>query len=85
MCPPHKEGEPDLAWVDNLAVRPAWRRRGLALALLHHAFREFRARDFPRAGLGVDGENTTGAVRLYERAGMHVARRWDQFEKAVGD
>ena len=85
MCPPHKEGEPDRAWVDNLAVRPAWRRRGIALALLHHAFREFHARGFRRAGLGVDGENTTGAVRLYERAGMRVARRWDQFEKAVGD
>ena len=25
--------------------------------------------------LDVDGENTTGAVRLYERVGMHVDRR----------
>ena len=31
------------------------------------------ARGFRRAGSGVDGENTTGAVRLYERAGMRVA------------
>jgi mycothiol synthase len=83
MCPPHKEGEPGLGWVDNLAVRPPWRRRGIALALLRHAVREFHARGFRRAGLGVDGENTTGAVRLYERAGMRVVRRWDQFEKAV--
>jgi mycothiol synthase len=83
MCPPHKGGQPELAWVDDLGVRPAWRRRGLALALLRHAFREFRRRGFRRAGLGVDGENTTGAVRLYERAGMHVARRWDQYEKPL--
>jgi mycothiol synthase len=83
MCPPHKEGEPDLGWVGNLGVRPAWRRRGLGLALLLHSFRAFHARGFRRVGLGVDGENTTGAVRLYERAGMRVARRWDQYEKAL--
>ena len=34
-------------------------------------------------GLGVDGENTTGAVRLYERAGMHVVRRNDPYEKKL--
>ena len=28
------------------------------------------------AGLGVDGENLTGALRLYEGLGFHVARRW---------
>ena len=83
MCPPHKEGQPELAWVDNLGVRPAWRRRGIALAMLRHAFAEFRTRGFRRAGLGVDGENTTGAVRLYERAGMQIARRWDQYEKSL--
>jgi mycothiol synthase len=83
MCPPHKEGEPDLAWVGNLGVRPAWRRQGLGLALLLHSLRVFRARGFRHAGLGVDGENTTGAVRLYERAGMHVARQWNNYEKAV--
>ena len=35
---------------------------------------------FWTAELGVDGENTTGAVRLYERAGMHVTRRYDTWE-----
>jgi mycothiol synthase len=45
------------------------------------SFREFRSRGRERVGLGVDGENTTGAVRLYERAGMHVARRSDTYER----
>jgi mycothiol synthase len=79
ICQPH-EGEPDLGWVEKLGVRRRWRKRGLGLALLRHSFREFRARGFPRAGLGVDAENLTGAVRLYERAGMHVARRYDCYE-----
>ena len=70
-----------MGWVDTLAVRRPWRRRGLGLALLLHSFRELRARGRERVGLGVDGENTTGAVRLYERAGMHVARRSDTYER----
>jgi hypothetical protein len=32
--------------------------------------------------LGVDAESTTGAVALYERAGMRVRWRWDILEKA---
>jgi ribosomal protein S18 acetylase RimI-like enzyme len=33
--------------------------------------------------LGVDSENPTGAVGLYERAGMHVIRRYDVFERRL--
>jgi len=34
-------------------------------------------------GLNVDGENLTGAVRLYEQAGMRVAHREDSYRKAL--
>ena len=61
--------------VDVLAVRRPWRRRGLGSALLLHSFRELRRNGCARAALSVDGENLTGAVRLYEQAGMKVARR----------
>jgi mycothiol synthase len=81
LCRAEREGRPDMGWVATLAVRRPWRRRGLGLALLRHSFRELRARGRERAGLGVDGENTTGAVRLYERAGMHVVRRADTYER----
>lgn len=60
-------------WVALLGVRPPWRRRGLGIALLRHAFVELYGRGQPVVGLGVDAENPTGATRLYERAGMHVA------------
>jgi ribosomal protein S18 acetylase RimI-like enzyme len=76
-----RKGRPDVGWVDSLGVRKPWRRRGLGLAFLRHAFAELGRRGYPRAGLGVDGENTTGAVRLYERAGMHVARRSDTYQR----
>ena len=80
LCAPHFSGEPDFGWVELLGVRPAWRRRGLGEALLRHGFRALRARGFTRVGLGVDAENTTGAVRLYERVGMRPVRRSDTWE-----
>ncbi len=63
-------GDPGLGWVGTLGVRPAWRRRGLGEALLRAAFAELFARGRRRVGLGVDTENVTGALRLYERVGM---------------
>ena len=83
LCEPEEGGDPDLGWVGILGVRRPWRRRGLGLALLRHSFVDFKARGATRVGLGVDAENTTGAVRLYERAGMHPVRRNDTFEKAL--
>jgi mycothiol synthase len=80
----HFSGDPRFGWIGVLGVRPRWRRRGLATALLRHTFRDFRKRGANRVGLGVDGENTTGAVRLYERAGMKVVRRNDIYEKVLG-
>ena len=83
LCGAHFSGEPGVGRVATLAVRRSWRRRGLGLALLHHSFRTLKDRGYREVRLEVDGENLTGAVRLYERAGMRVARRYDTFEKPV--
>jgi mycothiol synthase len=73
----------DTGWVGQLAVRRPWRRRGLGLALLRHAFGEFYRRGVTTIGLGVDAQNLTGATRLYERAGMRVVRQLDAYEKEL--
>jgi ribosomal protein S18 acetylase RimI-like enzyme len=79
----HFSGDPRFGWIAVLGVRPAWRKRGIATALLRHSFRDFRQRSATKVGLGVDGENTTGAVRLYERVGMRMFRRNDTYEKTL--
>ncbi|HEU5378269.1 MAG TPA: GNAT family N-acetyltransferase [Ktedonobacteraceae bacterium] len=63
--------------VDDLGVRGAWRKRGLGLALLQHAFGTFYQRGIYKCALSVDSENTSGATRLYERAGMYRSPRVD--------
>jgi mycothiol synthase len=73
----------DIGWVDELGVLEDWRGRGLGRALLQQSFLAFWKYGQPRVGLGVDAENGTGAVQLYESAGMHIAHRFDLFRKAV--
>jgi mycothiol synthase len=79
----HLSGDRTFGWVETLGVRRPWRRCGLALALLLHSFADFKRRGARRVALSVDAQNTTGAVGLYERAGMSVDRRNDTYEKAL--
>jgi mycothiol synthase len=69
--------------VSALAVRDAWRRRGIAEALLRAEFAMFRARGVMDVRLNVDRDNPTGATHLYERAGMRLRRRWVMVGKAM--
>ena len=70
-------------WIGALGVRPAWRGRGLAKALLLRSFREFHRRGQRHVGLGVDSENATGATELYESVGMVVDTEQVVWEKVL--
>jgi ribosomal protein S18 acetylase RimI-like enzyme len=83
MSTPSRGGDETVGWVNVLAVRRPWRRRGLGRALLLESFGLFRSIGRLRAGLGVDSENTTGALVLYESAGMRATSRSDTWERAL--
>ncbi|MCQ3935547.1 MAG: hypothetical protein DPW18_00735 [Chloroflexi bacterium] len=83
LCRPESYDDVDMGWVNVLGVRRPWRKRGLGLALLLHSFGEFYRRGRRKAGLGVDAENLTGALRLYEKAGMRVHMVFDTYEKTI--
>ena len=74
---------PNEGWVRQVAVLRPWRGQGIGLQLLRHIFSEFYRRGKRRVGLSVDSHNLTGATRLYERAGMHVALQFDTYEKKL--
>jgi mycothiol synthase len=67
------------AHIGILGVLPDYRGRGFARILLLRAF--IRARDLGREGitLGVDSQNATGAVGLYESVGMTAVQIIDTF------
>ncbi|HNA87980.1 MAG TPA: GNAT family N-acetyltransferase [Anaerolineales bacterium] len=83
LCRPESYSEKDMGWVNILGVRRPWRKRGIGVALLEHSFGEFYRRGILKAGLGVDAESLTGALRLYEKAGMHVHLIFDNYEKTI--
>jgi mycothiol synthase len=73
------EGE-NYGHVAVLGVRRPWRKRGLGLALLNHIFNVYWERGQHNVTLGVDAGSLTGAVRLYEKAGMQVIRQFNVYE-----
>lgn len=81
LCRREDPEDAEAGWVSELGVRRAWRKRGLGYALLKQAFAAFYADGKKRAGLGVDADSLTGALKLYERAGMRVLRQFNQYEK----
>ncbi len=70
-------------WMQQVAVRRPWRNRGIALALLQTVFGELYRRGVPDAGLEVDSANPSGALRVYERAGMRVKDHFTEFRKEL--
>jgi len=73
------------AWgeTDDLFVRRPWRNRGLGRALLVGSLHLFKARGVTTAGLGVDAENLSGALRLYESVGFRPYQRVASYRKPM--
>jgi mycothiol synthase len=70
-------------WLEHISVRRPWRRRGLASALIVRALRDLRDRGLAEAALGVDAENLSGAVSLYEGLGFRRARTGVAYRKTL--
>jgi mycothiol synthase len=83
LCDVRTEDDPNQGWVGSLGVLRPYRRQGLGLALLRHSFGALYRRGQRAVGLGVDAYNLTGALRLYERAGMRVYRQNNTYEKEL--
>lgn len=70
-----------MGWLDHVSVRRPWRGRGLAKALIVRSLAIHRDRGMEVAVLGVDAENPTGALQLYEGLGFEPHRRWATVRK----
>ncbi len=70
-------------WCETVFVRRPWRRRGLATALVARALVALREAGMTEALLGVDSDNPSGALGLYERAGFRVHRRSSAYRRPM--
>ncbi len=70
-------------WLDSVFTRRPWRRRGLARALIARSLVLLRERGMAEAMLGVDADNPTGALGLYEAVGFVVKARYSAWRKPL--
>jgi len=70
-------------WLHSVFTRRAWRKRGLANALINRSLVAIRDRGMDTGILGVDASNPTGALGLYERNGFVVAERSTAWRKPL--
>lgn len=70
-------------YTEHISVRRPWRRRGLARALIAASFPLLRARGMTEAGLGVDTENVSGALSVYEGCGFRPISRSTTYRKPL--
>ena len=70
-------------YTEEISVRRPWRRRGLARALIAESFHLLRDLGMEEAALGVDTENLSGALRLYESMGFEQVKRWTDYRKPL--
>jgi mycothiol synthase len=69
-------------YTEEISVRRPWRKRGLARSLIVQSLHAIKERGMREAALGVDAENLSGALRLYESVGFQVNKRSTLFRKA---
>ncbi|HEX8221424.1 MAG TPA: GNAT family N-acetyltransferase [Chloroflexia bacterium] len=72
-----------LGYTETISVRRPWRRLGLARALLARSMQLHKDLGMSQTALGVDTENPSGALRLYESMGYQVVAKSTTYRKAL--
>jgi GNAT superfamily N-acetyltransferase len=70
-------------YTEGIFTSRPWRKRGLARALLTRSLQMFKDMGFTEAALGVDAENLSGALRLYQSVGFRAASRQTVYRKPL--
>ncbi len=70
-------------YTEDISVRRPWRRRGLARSLLTQSLQMFKNEGIEEAALGVDTDNPSDALGLYEDLGFQNIKLWMVFRKPM--
>ncbi len=70
-------------YTENICVRRPWRKQGVAKALIASSLSALKKRGMTEAGLGVDAENISGALHLYQSMGYQVVKRSTIYRKRL--
>lgn len=72
-----------LGYTESISVRRPWRKKGLARALLARSMKMHKEMGMEQTALGVDTQNPSGALRLYESMGYKVVSQSTIYRKRL--
>lgn len=70
-------------YTENIGIRRPYRKKGLAKALIARSLQAIKAKEMEQAVLGVDAENSSGALHLYKSMGFEEYQRWVTYRKLL--
>jgi len=70
-------------WTEDICVRKPWRGRGIASALIARSLQTLKERGMQHATLGVDVDNPTKALRLYQGLGYREYQQEANYRKTL--
>jgi len=70
-------------YTETICVRRPWRGRGIARALITHSLQMWKARGMTEASHGVDTQNPSGALPLYESLGYRPRKTYFTYRKPL--
>jgi mycothiol synthase len=71
-------------YTECIGVRRAWRKQGVARALIARSLQAQQAAGMTESALGVDSDNPSGAHKLYVQCGFQFVKRQIIFSKPIG-
>ena len=74
----------DTGIIDDVIVSPAYKRRGLAQALMRYDMLAMREKGVKRIRLHTDASDRHGAKSLYEKLGFRVVKTYPRYRKPMG-
>ena len=69
--------------VEAISVRRPWRGRGIAKALISRSLKLLKDNGMTEAALGVDAENPSGALHLYQKMGFQIEKKTIFYRKPM--
>jgi len=70
-------------WIMDIGVLKTHRRKGIGARLLSEGMRRLKTKGMTEALLGVDDQNVTKAMKLYEKLGFVATRKDAAYQKSV--
>jgi mycothiol synthase len=70
-------------YTEGIFVRRPWRKRGLARSLIVQSMKMFKEMGMTETTLGVDTENLSGALRVYESCGYRQVKKDITYRKPL--